>query len=38
MLSPVMGRLAAEWILDGLPLCVPDAAALSPARFAGPVR
>lgn len=31
-LSPIIGRLAAEWIVDGRPSAVPDAEALSPSR------
>ena len=33
MLSPVVGLLAAEWILDGRPTSLPEADTLSPARF-----
>jgi sarcosine oxidase subunit beta len=33
MLSPIVGRLAAEWIVHGEPRTIPGARVLSPDRF-----
>jgi sarcosine oxidase subunit beta len=35
MLSPIVGRLAAEWVVHGEPRAIAEARELSPDRFSG---